>query len=398
MQYKIWKCLIDDVEKELKRVQRKCSKYNCKFNYEIHKDDIIEQVNGKTFIFNIVDVEGKAIINDYQLVGISEYTKNGNIMHKVGEEEIPKRFYNTDNYCEHCNRKRARKQLFLIKNIKTNEYKQVGKSCVKLYTNGIEANRYLEIASCYHLLEDYNEDIPSDYESYENYNPLRKIDDVLNLAIMIIDKLGYISTNNYYNGLEDTSTKHLVQLAFIDIDMLNKETESKFNVKFTQDDYEQDRTKEIKAIKEYYSSLNNNDDYTHNVKVLLKNGYIENNQIGYICYLPIGYRKEIERQENNKIDINPQYYGEVGKRYKNIKIDNIKLLSSYNNCYGSVYVYQIISDDYIFIWKTSKYYDYDMELKRFSKIDMTIKEQSEYKGTKQNIITRCKLYKSNSDN
>ena len=39
-----------------------------------------------------------------------------------------------------------------------------------------------------------------------------------------------------------------------------------------------------------------------------------------------------------------------------------------------------------------------MELKRFSKIDMTIKEQSEYKGTKQNIITRCKLYKSNSDN
>lgn len=393
MIYEIWDVLLENAEKEIKKVQKKCVKYNCEFNYEI-LDRYTKKVNDKYFNFVQIKVNGKAIINDYQLVGILEHTENGNIVHSINDEPIPEQYYYSDNYCEHCDSKRYRKQLFVLKNIKTNEYIQLGKSCVKLYTNGIDANRYLDILSCYHLLENLDNDIPNDYINYNSYKPIYKVDDILNVAIMITDKLGYASVNNCLDNLYQYSTKDLVYMTMLNNFKTLNNYAKKYNANFDIVDIDTDRADRIKAIKDYYLNLDNNTEFIHNVQTILKSEYVENNSIGYLAYLPVGYNKYLQKLNDNKklYDVDKvEYFGQPTKRYKDIKIDNIKLKASYITDYGFTNIYEIVSEQYVFIWKTTKSYDDDI-LKAFKKVDLTIKSHSEYKSLRQTVVTRCKLY------
>ena len=390
MKYKIWKCLIDEVEKELQKVEKKCKKHNCNFTYNII-EEVTEEVNGTTFTFVVIEVDGKAVINDYELIAITDFTENGNIIHALNDNEVPTRFRTTENYCEHCNSRRKRKQLFILKNINTNEYKQVGKSCVKLYTDGVDATRYLEMMECYHLLEEYNDMIPNNYMEYTNYKPMIKVEDVLNATIVFNEKIGYLSANGY----NDVTTKYLVRcLLRKEIEYINRLLKGRFGVEIDEDDIDKDRAELINNIIEYYSDLEDNSDFIHNVKTLLKNKYIESNMVGYICYLPKGYERAMNKVEEQKMKQNindsADYFGEVGKRYKGIKVDNIKELTNYMTDYGITTIYEIISNGNIFIWKSSKSFDNDF-LKTVKTMDMTIKNHSEYKGIKQNNVTRCKL-------
>lgn len=385
MRYEILTELIGELEKKIKPIQRKCNKYGCDFKYE-KVEEITKYVNDDYYSFTVVEVEGEAIINDYQLVGVIEYSEEGNIVKPINNAEVPKRFWNTENYCEHCNSKRFRNKLYIVKNLKTNEYKQLGKSCVKLYTNGIDAEHFAKILECFDLFAQYDDLYFEDYIGSHYVTPNYKVNDVLNIAIMLIDNLGYMNSN------DELSTKKLIQYGLRDIDYMNKEIRRYCNEEFTENDVKVDRTTKINSIKEYYLSQKADTEFIHNVKVLLSNEYIKADMIGYIAYLPNGYDKYIEQKKKLEIDFdidNASYYGEISKRYKQVDISNIKVIATYTTEYGITTVYQIIVDNSVLIWKTSKSYD----ISDINKIDFTVKEYKVYKGINQTVVTRCKLYK-----
>ena len=126
MRYEILTDAMEKLEKELKKIERKCNKYGCPFEYKII-GTTNKIINKNYYDFTIVELSGMAIINDYELIGIIKREDNKNIVNSVNGSEVPKRFWNTDNYCEHCNSKRNRNTLFILRNTKTNEYKQKSK-------------------------------------------------------------------------------------------------------------------------------------------------------------------------------------------------------------------------------------------------------------------------------
>lgn len=383
MRYEILTELIDELEKKLKPIKKKCAKYGCDFKYE-KVEEINKPIKGKYYNFTVVEVEGNAKIDNYELVGIIEQSDNGNIVNAINNCEVPKRFWTTENYCEHCNSKRNRKNLFIIRNTETNEYKQLGKSCVKLYTNGIDAEHFAQILHCYDILKKYNDMYFEDYIDTYNAIASYKVDDVLNLAIMLIDEIGYMNTN------DEISTKSLIKYGLRDIKLMNKEINKKAIIEFTKADIDVDRSTKINNIKEYYMNMKADTEYIHNIQVLLSNEYIREDKIGYIAYLPKGYDKYIEQVKKQKAlcDVDSIYYGDISKRYKQVDVKQIKDIATYSNDYGIVTVYQIVIDNSILIWKTNKH----IELNDINKIDFTVKEHRIYKGINQTIVTRCKLY------
>lgn len=383
MRYEILTELIDELEKKLKPIKKKCAKYGCDFKYE-KVEEINKPIKGKYYNFTVVEVEGNAKIDNYELVGIIEQSDNGNIVNAFNNCEVPKRFWTTENYCEHCNSKRNRKNLFIIRNTETNEYKQLGKSCVKLYTNGIDAEHFAQILHCYDILKKYNDMYFEDYIDTYNAIASYKVDDVLNLAIMLIDEIGYMNTN------DEISTKSLIKYGLRDIKLMNKEINKKAIIEFTKADIDVDRSTKINNIKEYYMNMKADTEYIHNIQVLLSNEYIREDKIGYIAYLPKGYDKYIEQVKKQKAlcDVDSIYYGDISKRYKQVDVKQIKDIATYSNDYGIVTVYQIVIDNSILIWKTNKH----IELNDINKIDFTVKEHRIYKGINQTIVTRCKLY------
>lgn len=392
--YEILESYMEQLEKELAKVQRKCKKTNCKFEYKV-VDTITKKVNNMYLNLKVIEVEGKAIINDYELIGIIEFTEKGNLVKSINGNEIPLKYRNTENYCEHCNSKRYRKELFIIKNIKTNEYKQVGKSCVKLYTKGIDAESFVRLYECYTVLSTLEQESNLDNidrEYCEKYNPLYSIDTVLKYAINIINKVGYISTSSVNEGYASVSTKELIVYALSSLKELNYISDKYFSVEFTEEEIDKDQTELINKIKEYYLNLSANNDFIYNVQTLINDKYIKVSNIGYISYLPMGYKKVLEKQAKENKDIIYDYYGKVGTRYKAIDINSIEVIATYENYYGITTIYKIIlADNNVIIWKSSNNYDTD-KLSTFKKIDFTVKEHSIYKDNKQTYVTRCKLY------
>lgn len=399
MHYRIYEDFFADVEKKLNRIGKKCKKHGNPFVFEVVGNEIEEvedEYGYKHFYkFVVIEVDGTAKINDYECVAVLEIHNTGNVIRRINTEiEIPARFLHTENVCEHCNSKRQRNELYIIHNVKTNEFKQVGSSCLKLYTNGLNAEYVAAFIDGITELEERDGHICS---SGRFYIP---VEYVIGYATEIIDKMGYFNSNS------DLPTKSLLstmiggnQRMSERIDFINKTLKANkfFNVEFDESDFhKKDTENRVKEIIQYYLNLKADSEFMHNVQVLLNDGYVACQNIGFLCYLPEGYnryiQKEIKRAEQKLVDEKSEYFGEVGKRYKNVNIYEIRILSGWETQFGYTYLYKItLENGNILTWKSSNWYSED-ELKKMKTIDFSVKNHTEYKNTKQTEVTRCKLY------
>lgn len=405
MTYLINEEFLEDVEKKLFAIKRKCDKLGNEFIYSVdrehpvYREDKTESGEIKTYKFFPVTVEGIAKINDYEIVGLVEPHESGNVVKLMNyKATMPERFRTTPCVCEHCNRKRSRTALIVVRNTETNEYKQVGKSCLKLYTEGLDA---AAVASWYDELkelEEYNGRCGGCHKSYIS------IKEILRYAIPIINKIGY------FNSRENLPTKSLVATMLRKFDfrwepltmsdkireMNNDLVRNNFSVTFNKDDFADEHESEIKEIINYYKSLTIDSDFVNNIKIFLNEEYVEWKNFGYICYLPEGYRKakekERENEEKKRINSSATHYGVEKERYRGIEYTGIYFITCYQTQFGETYVYKIaLADGNVITWKSQKYmYDEkgNMMFPEHGKCDFTVKEHSEFRGKPQTIVTR----------
>ena len=137
-----------------------------------------------------------------------------------------------------------------------------------------------------------------------------------------------------------------------------------------------------------------------NISIIIKNRYVSQKELGYVCYLPHGYMKEVEKAEKRRIAAEKRarsdalgYFGEVGKRYKNEKVASVEEVGYYTTQFGITTIYRItLESGYELTWKTSSVpYEFEDEDKEVNTVAFTVKEHGEYKGYKQTVVTRCKF-------
>lgn len=394
MRYRIYEEFYENVEKKLKRIERKCKKYGNDFVFKVVGSEI-EKVDNKYYKFIIVEVEGAAKINNYECVAVLENHEHGNVIRRINTEiELPERFINTSNICEHCNSNRRRNELYVVYNNETNEFKQVGKNCLMLYTNGLNAEYITSYIDGIVELEEFDGVVVGGSKYYISN------EEAIGYATEIIDKVGYFNANS------NCSTKELVaeitDIAYgfkNRIENLNRTLKDNgYTKRFNIEDFNKEDTKEkTKKIIEYYLSLEDNSEFINNVKVILRDEYVSYKNLGFLCCLPKGYskhiEKEIEKEKQNIIKKESKHFGEVGKRYKDINVCNIENVASYDTMYGAIYVYRIVLEDgNVLVWKTSNWLS-NKDIESVRGITFTIKNHGEYKGVKQTEVTRCKLSK-----
>ena len=155
MMYEIFEGNMDRLEAKLTRIANKCKKYGCEFTYnkvgEVYRELVDDNKQKYTARFIQVEAEGTAIINDWQFIASVEHTEKGNIINRVCDIEVPERYYTGSPVCEHCNSNRYRKYTYIVRNVSTGEFKQVGKSCLNDFTHGLSAEaaaRYISLYDC----------------------------------------------------------------------------------------------------------------------------------------------------------------------------------------------------------------------------------------------------------
>ena len=403
-QYLIYEGFMEELRKKLVRIQNKCEKYGCSFTFkdvgEEYKevvDTTITDMFGNHPTYNLrfvkIEAEGKAIINDWEFVASVEHTPKGNLFSKaLIDIEIPEKYRCSSPYCEHCNTNRTRKNTCIIRNVKTNEFKQIGNSCLRDYTFGMDASFAALVASLRDIFEEYEEKDTSGFGLgfHEKYYDVKE---VLQYAAETIRHFGYRKSSepdstkgkmmdifNVLNGNTMFMTRDYVRSVERDIE----------NTGFNKDSEE--------AVIEAESALkwldeqkdNESNDYIHNLKVIVALEKVALNRFGILISLIPAYHKDMERQAKIKAEQETEkiseYVGTVGQRIE-VTVNSIKCVTSWDSDYGTVYIWKIVdTDGNVFTWKTSNCISEDCK-----KIKGTVKEHKLYRDVKQTELTRCKV-------
>lgn len=396
MRYRIYEENMERLEKKLTKIRNKCNKYGCDFHYEIvgeefsKKDPTVE--DSPVLRYVIVDVEGEAKVNNWKFVASIEFTEKGNIISRINNEiEVPERYYTSEPICEHCNSKRRRKNAYIILNTETNEFKQVGSSCLADFTHGLSA----EGVAAY--IQMYDELIKGE-EPLQGGSCIRyyKTTEYLKYVFECVNKFGYSRSSDTYSTARRANLYYMFDnglLTYMGEKACEELKEEMESVEFNPNSKE--ATQSTEEAFRWISIQKETNNYMHNLITACSLEYINSSNFGIVASLAPTFNKELERQaaerarleELKKAQATSEHVGNIGDRIT-IKVDSFKVLTSWPTQWGETYMYSFIDEEgHTFIWKTAKY------ISKCDSLTATVKAHNEFRGIKQTEITRAKVTK-----
>lgn len=382
MLYEIFEGNMERLEKKLNMIQTKCKKYGCEFNAktvgEVFHEVFDEETNqSKVVKYFQVEASGVAKVDGWEFVATIEHNTPVNIIRSFRSEyEVPERYYTAAPVCEHCNSKRNRKDTYLVRNIETGEFKQVGKSCLKDFTNGLSAEAVAQYISF------FDELIKGEAIDFVSAKPQYKVVDVLLYAVESVNLYGYVKSDSFSESTKSVVMSFLCQGGRYIKEHLDKGFDTK----------REGNKEKVEAILAFVTGLTEGFGYISNLKTLCSKEYIEGRDIGIVVSAVACYDREMRYQarktKEQEAGAKSNWVGSIGNRITLADL-NVKLLTSWDNQYGTTYLYQFTDEQgNIYIWRTGNWIDAD--LKKVS-LKGTIKAHGEFNGAKQTELTRCRL-------
>ena len=400
MEYLIYEGNMERLQKKLTRIENKCKKYgNTEFKFEI-KGERYKEIKEDDKIYNIkcylVEVEGIAKINNWVFVATIQHKDNGNIIRQFKTDiEIPEKYRSTDSICEHCHSKRIRKDTYLIYNESTKEFKQVGKSCLNDFTNGLSAENVAQYISW------FDEVIEGEQVDSLNSKKYYPIETVVLHAIETIKHYGFISRAMAMESNDrfiQTTSERVSDFMFPNRFFNRKEILQEME-KIGYNPESEENKAELNKILEWLSKADDTTQYIYNLKITVADGYCEGRDFGLLVSLPSAYFKALEREQDRllrekkraeiqALNANKKHIGNVGERL-DIDISSVECVTSFPTDYGMMRIYRFeTAEGSILIWKTSNFIEHTDKVK---KIKATIKAHNEYNGEKQTELSRVKI-------
>lgn len=400
--YMIFEGFVDELDKKMRRIEKKCARYGVEFVYRktgVEEYREVKDPEGVKHNLRYVEIEadGKAQMNDWMWLASVEHTEKGNLIHSPRDIAIPNKYYTSDGYCEHCNSNRARRYLYLVENVKTHEVRQVGRSCVRDYTHGLNADM---IALCTSMIDEFAEAEEREpgfgfgFGSYEYY----EVEMVTRFLCETIRHFGYVR-----NGQEDQWSTAARAEAYLNVALghvryfykydyyleVKKEMEK---VGFDADSAQ--ATAEAKAALAWIMEQDASQSaWTHNLQTLVQLGKIKTGHYGILASLIPAWNKslarEAERKAKSEKTANGKHVGEVGERLT-VAVASAEVVTSWETEWGIVKLVRFISTDgNVFMWRCSG--SLGARAENIVAIKGTVKSHDEFRGVKQTFLTRCKV-------
>lgn len=333
--YNIAKNQWDNILKQLE----KCKALIGDFEYKIIGEDVIDQHHDRLYgdahlgggfsdTWNIkipvykVEIKCTVKENDWVVCAIVKHVdgQNGVTITPIKQKDginipsLPDKFFGESGiFCDHCHTNRDRNLGFIVYNTKTNEFKQVGKACLKLYT-GISPAGLLALNNVYNTLES------EVWEGGRGKLKTCSLHDALEYSYAATKVFGYIKSSAAY------STKDLVLDMIYGFGPTDKDTED-YKKAMKVFDYLYKNEKSIKEdVEKIISFIKNDYDsgdiaFNNNLKTVVSGDIISINQIGIACCIPNLYFRSQDKaksgDDSNVIiqDTGPKYNKNISYFY-----------------------------------------------------------------------------------
>jgi hypothetical protein len=318
----------------------------------------------------------------------------GNILRMVpgSTSQLPERFRQATNHCDHCNTDRRRLETFVIAN--ENGFKQVGRNCLANYLGLTNPHMLAELAQ---ILIDADDLMGmSEGEGFGgSYVPERfPVDEILQLAASAIRQYGWLS-NKSAREFEKTSTSQLVR----EWALGSAKTREVFEHALSP---VSDEDKALATETETWLeglSIHTDNDYLYNLALLSQSTSATTKNFGILVSAINAYSKEKERtiRRNARIqsDVKSQFVGTIGER---IVIENVIIVyaTEFSSDYGVTHFYKMKAGDNLFVYFAStKMFEQGQAIPSLTaRVKSHENREDKYNPgvmVKQTVITRAKL-------
>jgi hypothetical protein len=300
------------------------------------------------------------------LARVESLDSNENIFHGKFDLAIPNKFKHSGSACEHCNRNRRRNNSYLLVS-DTQKFIQVGSTCINDFLGNDKALNVFKFQD--YIFEQIEEFEKEARES--NGKSLLCVETVLAYSVREIALHGFVKSSG--NDCTVVSTANLVANSMREIKIEPTEADCK----------------KALEIKSYFASLTDTEgnDYLTKLSALCRASSCDVRNLAIL----VSAVNAFERVERDKQTFKPEskHVGNIKDKLElELTVKSLYTLPDYG--YGeSLLITFADSLGNVYLWKSSTMPD--LEKGQAVKLKGTVKEHSEYKGTKQTVLTRCKF-------
>lgn len=363
---------------------------------EPREADILEFVEGEhggdyrktgttTIIVSLIKVEGTHPItfDGWSFGATVEHTSKGNLLFPLPGLTVPEEMRHLGCVCQHCNTSRNRVGLFLVHKESTNEWKQVGRSCLHSFVGGASADslaRQFEFFGS--LVIELRNYCDAECRS-EGGSAAISLKSAIAWSLAISDVKGWVSGSKAAElGVSPTSSH--VRGVFSGNPPKECEVEDSHYERAEQIIREIDEISESDIERSGFTTS-----MIHNCQILARTGYCSAKSLGLACAMPAimkGFQAALKRAESKDYDrANSKHVGEAGKRLTFTA--TVLRLIEWVGEWGTQYLTIMKDEDGNFL-KATKVNANEGDLVTFK---ATVKKHSEWDGVKQTELLRAKL-------
>lgn len=308
----------------------------------------------------------------------------GNFVRVVPGQTLPKRYWSEEPHCDHCNTVRNRIGHYVVQH-ESGETKMVGSSCIKDFLGHVAPENIAALATFWSEIDGaVSEAAEGGVSGAIEYVELPAF---LSYVSAAISKYGWLSAGRAYE--EDRVGCATKSVAL----------DSMFPPKDRKDHpdrlrpTDEDRALAAKAVA-WALALDPKTDFEHNMRVVAQAEALPWRGAGIAAAMIFCYKREVEkellREKRAKMFAASTYVGEVKER----RDFEVTVVSEYKveGNYGTTHIYKLLDKGgNLLTWFSSS-----AVLKEGESYVLkgTVKAHEEYKGTKQTVITRCKVVKT----
>lgn len=274
--------------------------------------------------------------------------------------------------CDHCGTVRDRKDIYLVRH-EDGRTLQVGSTCLKDFMGWTTVPAWIS-----------QDDTESMYESTSGSGRWVDfaVEDVLTVAWALIKRDGFKPASF------DNSTKYDVLTVLAPHGDREKE--------FARAARELVAAAKAQAaqIRAYVlDEMKGNSEYVINLQVALRANYVTARLFGLVVSAPQAWAKAVERDLTRKAEreqVCNEWIGQEGDKLELAVV--VKAIRPIDSQYGVSYLYTMAdAKGHVIKWfSSSKALGDDVTGEQVT-IKGTVKKQDEYQGTKQTVLTRCKV-------
>jgi hypothetical protein len=267
-----------------------------------------------------------------------------------------------------------RKYTVLLKNTISGEYVQVGKSCVADYL-GKDMSDYASYLSIFDSIDEFVENNLVDARS--GNTTVFTFEDIICQAWEYVSRFGYISKAMASENRSMTPTSTAVYFALTGASFGEED--------FKVYDITESSVNKCGDVIKFVKELDDTSDYNHNLKTLCDLDYVERKNVGLVVSAVGSYLRATAKKKEQEDKIPSEHIGKVGDKIE-FKATPM-CVSSFLGEFGWSYIYKMLVNNNIIVWKTNKALDEEE-----CTIKATIKEHSDFRGEKQTVITRGRVF------